>query len=187
MPPSWAAMPKSAFSANAQAKVCAAAVATLLRGRDAGRAAADQHLLQPGRARLRHHGRGRLQADRTACSPTSRARAASARPMRRARRARSKRSSPTAGSRRSRARCSAEAARDPGCAVCCRRPAASAQEALRPYTVVGDAIPASLTGAPGDAERGRTIVDQPAGRALPAVPLGAVSRRSGSRARWRRT
>jgi len=29
---------------------------------------------------------------------------------------------------------------------------------LRPYVVVGDAIPASLTGAPGDAERGRAIV-----------------------------
>ena len=79
------AMPKSAFSANAQAKVCAAAVATLLRGREAGRAAADQHLLQPGRAGLRHHGRGRVQADRTACSPTSRARAGSARSTRRAR------------------------------------------------------------------------------------------------------
>jgi sulfur-oxidizing protein SoxX len=35
--------------------------------------------------------------------------------------------------------------------------AASAQE-LRPYTVVSDAIPASLTGAPGDAERGEKIV-----------------------------
>ena len=34
----------------------------------------------------------------------------------------------------------------------------AAQEALRPYTVVGDAIPASLTGAPGDAERGQKIV-----------------------------
>ena len=32
-----------------------------------------------------------------------------------------------------------------------------AQE-LRPYTVTGDAIPASLTGAPGDAERGLKIV-----------------------------
>jgi sulfur-oxidizing protein SoxX len=31
-------------------------------------------------------------------------------------------------------------------------------DALRPYTVVGDAIPDSLTGAKGDAERGRTIV-----------------------------
>jgi L-cysteine S-thiosulfotransferase len=30
--------------------------------------------------------------------------------------------------------------------------------ALRPYTVVGDAIPDSLTGTPGDPERGRTIV-----------------------------
>jgi L-cysteine S-thiosulfotransferase len=37
-------------------------------------------------------------------------------------------------------------------------PAASAQEALRPYTIVGDAIPASLTGAPGDAQRGEKIV-----------------------------
>ena len=36
--------------------------------------------------------------------------------------------------------------------------AASAQEGLRPFTVVGDAIPASLTGAPGDAERGQKIV-----------------------------
>ena len=35
--------------------------------------------------------------------------------------------------------------------------AASAQE-LRPYTVAGDAIPASLTRVPGDAERGEKIV-----------------------------
>ena len=34
---------------------------------------------------------------------------------------------------------------------------AAAQE-LRPYTVTGDAIPQSLTGAPGDAERGLKIV-----------------------------
>jgi sulfur-oxidizing protein SoxX len=34
---------------------------------------------------------------------------------------------------------------------------AEAQE-LRPYTVIGDAIPQSLTGAPGDAERGLKIV-----------------------------
>jgi L-cysteine S-thiosulfotransferase len=33
-----------------------------------------------------------------------------------------------------------------------------AQEPLRPYTVVGDAIPASLTGAKGDAAKGRAIV-----------------------------
>jgi sulfur-oxidizing protein SoxX len=36
--------------------------------------------------------------------------------------------------------------------------AAPAQDGLRPYTVVDDAIPASLTGAPGDAERGLKIV-----------------------------
>jgi len=36
--------------------------------------------------------------------------------------------------------------------------AAQAQEALRPYRVVGDAIPESLTGQPGDPARGRAIV-----------------------------
>jgi len=36
--------------------------------------------------------------------------------------------------------------------------AAPAQEALQRYEVVGDAIPSSLTGVPGDAERGRAIV-----------------------------
>jgi sulfur-oxidizing protein SoxX len=35
---------------------------------------------------------------------------------------------------------------------------AGAETGLRPYTVVGDAIPASLTGAKGDPERGRAIV-----------------------------
>ncbi len=35
---------------------------------------------------------------------------------------------------------------------------ASAQPALRTYVIVGDAIPASLTGLPGDAQRGRAIV-----------------------------
>jgi L-cysteine S-thiosulfotransferase len=33
-----------------------------------------------------------------------------------------------------------------------------ADEALRPYVIVGDAIPASLTGAKGDAGRGRKII-----------------------------
>jgi sulfur-oxidizing protein SoxX len=35
---------------------------------------------------------------------------------------------------------------------------ARAEGELRPYRVVGDAIPASLTGAPGDPARGREIV-----------------------------
>ncbi len=35
---------------------------------------------------------------------------------------------------------------------------ARAQEAPRPYTVSGDAIVSSLTGQPGDAQRGRAIV-----------------------------
>ena len=33
-----------------------------------------------------------------------------------------------------------------------------ADEALRPYVIVGDAIPASLTGVKGDAGRGRKII-----------------------------
>jgi sulfur-oxidizing protein SoxX len=33
-----------------------------------------------------------------------------------------------------------------------------AREALRPYSVAGDAIPESLTGAPGDPQRGHAIV-----------------------------
>ena len=51
------AMPKSAFAANSQAKVCAAAVAEAHRWRQAGRAQADQHLLQSGGARLWNFGR----------------------------------------------------------------------------------------------------------------------------------
>jgi sulfur-oxidizing protein SoxX len=38
------------------------------------------------------------------------------------------------------------------------RRGAGAEEPLRPYMIVGDAIPASLTGASGDSERGRAIV-----------------------------
>ncbi len=41
-------------------------------------------------------------------------------------------------------------------AICCA--AARGDEALRPYTVVGDAIPASLTGRKGDPARGKAIV-----------------------------
>jgi sulfur-oxidizing protein SoxX len=35
---------------------------------------------------------------------------------------------------------------------------ARGDDGLRPYAIVGDAIPASLTGTPGDATRGRAIV-----------------------------
>jgi sulfur-oxidizing protein SoxX len=35
---------------------------------------------------------------------------------------------------------------------------AAQAQALRPFTVVGDAIPEALTGAPGDPARGRAIV-----------------------------
>jgi len=41
--------------------------------------------------------------------------------------------------------------------ICCVG-AAGAEDGLRPYTVVGDAIPDSLTAAPGDPGRGKAIV-----------------------------
>ena len=43
-------------------------------------------------------------------------------------------------------------------AVAAALPFASAAEGLQSYTVVGDGIPDSLTGAPGDATRGRALV-----------------------------
>ena len=44
---------------------------------------------------------------------------------------------------------------------------APTSNAFRPYTMVGDAIPESLTGTPGDAERGRAIVaSRPVGLCL---------------------
>ncbi|HEY6704787.1 MAG TPA: sulfur oxidation c-type cytochrome SoxX [Xanthobacteraceae bacterium] len=69
-----------------------------------------------------------------------------------------------AGSARSPAKSSAERLRALVHAVACAAllagfaAGARAAEGLRPYTVVGDAIPESLTGAKGDAERGRGIV-----------------------------
>jgi sulfur-oxidizing protein SoxX len=62
------------------------------------------------------------------------------------------------GSRRSRRRCSADALA--GVAILAGAVALGSgqAEALRPFTVVGYAIPASLTGAPGDPTRGRAIV-----------------------------
>ena len=42
------------------------------------------------------------------------------------------------------------------CALAASAPARA--DALRPYAIVGDAIPASLTGAKGDPARGRAIV-----------------------------
>src|SRR5882757_468503 len=82
--------------------------------------------------------------------------------MRRRRHARRRRLTPMAGSRRSPQKClarlrwmaaSALAAIASGVAD-----GARAQDGLVPYTVVGDTIPAPLTGAKGDATRGRSIV-----------------------------
>src|SRR4051794_29748259 len=82
--------------------------------------------------------------------------------MHRLRSVRRKRSSPMAGSRPSPVKCLADAGRMRllACAITIVAliGTAHAQEGLRPYVVVGDAIPASLTGVPGDATRGRAIV-----------------------------
>lgn len=37
-------------------------------------------------------------------------------------------------------------------------PCAADEQELRPYTIIGDSIPESLTGAPGDAAHGRGLV-----------------------------
>ena len=80
----------------------------------------------------------------------SRAPAASARSTRRARSVRSKRPMPKPGSRRSPPKSSADCARAAVALALAgaigRAPVAMAGEPLRPYTVVGDAIPDSLTG-----------------------------------------
>src|SRR4029450_10138742 len=84
--------------------------------------------------------------------------------MRQAPRARSRPRSRMAGSARSPAKSSAERLRALVHAVASAALLAGvaagvrAAEGLRPYTVGGGAIPESLTGAKGDAERGRGIV-----------------------------
>src|SRR5499427_10091116 len=68
------------------------------------------------------------------------------------------------GSRRSPTKSSAERCGARVCAAALAAAIASfaddarTEEQLRPYAVVGDAIPQSLTGAKGDVERGRSIV-----------------------------
>jgi sulfur-oxidizing protein SoxX len=68
------------------------------------------------------------------------------------------------GSRRSPTKSSAERCGARVCAAALAAAIASfaddaqTEEQLRPYAVVGDAIPQSLTGAKGDVERGRNIV-----------------------------
>ena len=114
---------------------------------------------------------------------------------RRARSARSKRPMPRTGSRPSPPRSSAE--RRCACAGAIlagsQRPASVRRRAqpLRPFAIVGDAIPHRLTGRPGDPARGRAIVVEPAGGPLPALPFrpvpgGALPGRPRARPRRRR-
>ena len=166
------AMPKSAFSANAQAKVVAAAVAKLLGGGkpdepklintcyslvapDYGISVANVYA--PADGQIKDLGGGVSPAD----APTLGA------PARSDVRERLVQDD-SRGSLRLNAfvngvlaYAAALAAVTAGFALCAgaqERAPEQNQGTLRPYAIVGDAIPDSLTGAPGDAERGRTIV-----------------------------
>src|SRR5207237_1756240 len=93
---------------------------------------------------------------RTANTGTSKAPAGRARRTRRATCARPRQAMRQHGSERSRPKCSASAMVAALVAAAIAGSAAG-EEALRPYEVVGDAIPAPLTDTPGDAARGRAI------------------------------
>src|SRR3954464_3784969 len=89
----------------------------------------------------------------------SRAPAGSARSTRRRNFAPRKRISPMAGSARSPRKSSGERLALPALAGAAMLAALNGTAApVPPYTIVGDAIPAPLTDAPGDAARGRAIV-----------------------------
>ena len=94
------AMPKSAFSANAQAKACAERGCHAARRPVAGRAETDQYLLQPGGARTTASRSPASTSRRTECLPTSKAPAASVRRMRQASSARARPTMRNPGSRR---------------------------------------------------------------------------------------
>ena len=156
----------------------------LLAGEHAGTAEADQHLLQPGRARLRDldrrrvpagerparrgRGRRRRQPARCAADLCAPQEAKFADAWFRTITARSIRLKRCAGTRSLGAACLLLASAG-------RRLGAAPMRRLVPYQIVGDAIPASLTGSKGD--RGARPRDRrrPQARALPAVPFRPVS------------
>ena len=153
------AMPRSASAAHSQAKICAAAIAQLLAGKTPAAptlTSSCYSLIAPDYA-ISQRGTYRPVDDQyteadggPVISPPDAPRATRKAEAERGRRL---------VSRPSPARCSDEAPRR--ClvlAVALVLRAGRAQEALRPYTIVGDAIPESLTGEPGDPARGRAIV-----------------------------
>src|ERR1700676_5099283 len=102
---------------------------------------------------------------RTASSSRSRAAAASARSMRRQPRGRRRQRSRMAGSGRSPRKLSAEWLGRRALAgfaalvlACGGGPLGAGDAGLVPYEIIGDAIPAPLTGTAGDPARGRAIV-----------------------------
>ena len=177
------AMPKSAFAANAQAKVCAAAVAALLAGDAPPIAEADQYLLQPGRRRITAFRSPASITRPTASSPMSRAPAGSARSTRRPRprteEAHARRSLVPHDHRRSvrlkrRSRMAWRAV-VAGLDCCCgRRPAAARADrcrALRDRRRRDPGVADRRAGRSGARPRDRR---RPPGRAVPAVPYRAV-------------
>ena len=152
-------IPKSASAASAQGKACAAAIVSHALRQSARDAPAERRLLQHRRARLCLLAVGRLSAE--------------GRPVRRGR-GRDQPGRCAARGAPARGRGRGKLVQDDhggnvwldrrtisGCGLparCSRCPARPARKRLRPYTVVGDAIPEPLTNARGDATRGRALV-----------------------------
>ena len=122
------------FAAHSQGKVCAAAIAALLAGKTPEPPRADQHLLQPGRARLRHLAARHLPAGRRPVRRSRRRRDRQPARCAARNRARTKRSRPRPGPHHHRRGVRMKRPRVillP--AVALGRAAGAAQEALRPY------------------------------------------------------
>ncbi len=153
-------LPKSASAAQAQGKACAAAIVNMMSGKSPEIAAADRRLLQHGRARLRLLAVRRLSAQRRAV-----------------RRGRGRDKPGQCAARGAPARggaCRKLVQDDHGGYIWLDRqtrsrrrgswrrfwhcPPRPARKRLRPYAVVGDAIPEPLTNTRGDVARGRALV-----------------------------
>ena len=152
------AMPRSASAAHSQAQICAAAIAAQLAGKPPPRRrmtsscysliAPDYAISQKGTYRpvddqYTEAEGGPVISPQDAPRATRKAEADAGR---------------APGTAPSPARCSDDAPCAPVARASCHSRRARAQEALRSYEIVGDAIPKSLTGEPGDPERGRAIV-----------------------------
>ena len=178
-------MPKSAFSANSQAKDCASAVATLLAG---GTPAAPKlintcySLVAPGygiSVAGVYQPKNGLLADVEGAGGVSPAEAPRRIPRARGRLCPILVCDDHGGSLWLDARIACRARSLPArCSPC---PASPLRRNFADYAVVGDAIPESLTDARGDAARGRALVVERQQHLHP-LPQRPISRNRGSRA-----